>query len=338
MYKPPQGEATSFAAAGSCGSSCEYETLLATHVLEQYIDSQAQLLKIAVLRHAELQQLLAYIEHFPRKPKIPDFPCSSSCAVLHEHDDTETPVLCQRLADTAQAQRHQPSPGHDSPSSRAVEAPSCPTSTCAASTDDLSKASPPSPATQENEAKIPIHANTSSTTATQLPNDEQPPSSNFLAPCMTILAILVGFCCLLQGLYGHFCLDGPRRQRIRSQSASQRVCKRVKFRKRRQTKVYSLANFLSLKLPPTTRTTTQQHAATTQPPVYSVSASLHGLREAHASLTYGLNYGVEEIANVWRDWRCPCGHVNFRRREECQLCSLSKITPIAEASSSCVLQ
>ena len=62
---PPQGEATSFAAAVSCGSSCKYETLLATHVLEQYIDSQAQQLKIAVLRHAALQQLLAYIEHFP---------------------------------------------------------------------------------------------------------------------------------------------------------------------------------------------------------------------------------------------------------------------------------
>ena len=82
----------------------------------------------------------------------------------------------------------------------------------------------------------------------------------------------------------------------------------------------------------------QRHAATTQPPVYSVSAYLHGLREAHASLTYGLNYGVEEIANVWRDWRCPCGHVNFRRRKECQLCSLSKMRPIAEAPSSCVLQ
>ena len=222
------------------------------------------------------------------------------------------------LADTAQAQRHQPSPGQYSPSIRAVEAPSCPTSTCAASTDDLSRASPPSPATQENEAKIPIHANDSSTTATQLRNDEQPPSSNFLAPCMTILAILVGFCCLLQGLYGHFCLDGPRRRRIRSQSASQRVRKRVKFRKRRQTKVYSLANFLSLKLTPTTRTTTQRHAATTQLPVYSVSAYLHGLREAHASLTYGLNCGVEQIADVWCDWRCPCGQVKFRRRQECQ--------------------
>ena len=46
---PPQGEATSFAAAGPCCSSSEYETLLATHVLEQYIDSQAQQLKIAVL-------------------------------------------------------------------------------------------------------------------------------------------------------------------------------------------------------------------------------------------------------------------------------------------------
>ena len=160
-------------------------------MLEQYIDSQAQQLKVAVLRHAELQQLLAYIEHFPRKPKTPDFRCSSSWAVFHENDATEPPVLCQRLADTAQAQRHQTSPGQYVPSSRTVEAPSCPTSTRTASTGDLSKAIPPSAATQKNEAKIPIHTNCSSATATLLLHNEQLPSSNFLASCMTSLAILV---------------------------------------------------------------------------------------------------------------------------------------------------
>ena len=155
---------------------------------------------------------------------------------------------------------------------------------------------------------------------------------------MTILTILVGFLCLLQGFCRHFRLSRPHQRQFRLQGGSKRLRKRVTFRKRRQTKVYSVANFLALKLPQKKRIVTQQHAVTARPLVCSVSASLHGFRQAHASLTYGLNYRVEEIANEWRDWRCPYGHVNFPRRDECQLCSLPKMRPVPKASYSCAPQ
>ena len=348
--RPPQGEATPFAAVGFCGSLYRHSTLLPTHALDRYIDCQAEQLKQAITRHAELQQLLARIDDFPRSPKVLERQRSSSCAALDDNASTPDPVPCAQSADYDQAPRQPVCPRSDRPSrcttTTTLSSPSTSTSSPNSRTLEVTAHSQPDeePRPQDQRQTAPSEA---------FDQTPEPTSTTTL-----ILSLVVCFTALLQRICRSLRFKTrPRARQRRHRRIQGRVRRRLLLQLgARPFKDASLRlqatgrHFCDLgldhidfsspdhcpPLPSIAAATGSSRRDPREPQrTFSVSACAYNSATAVASPAFYaeravqprslLRPGVTEIINgPWRDWQCSCSYQNFQRRTECLNCGQPK--------------